>query len=227
MNARPILFNGDMVRALLAGQKTQTRRVAKNIHQDRMFRSGWKVESSDKKSACSTDAPHGFLAEVCPFGKIGDLLWVRETFISGFECDDNGMPTENERIWYRASGGLDCWYDGGSDFPKENIPWKPSIHMPRCASRLTLRITDVRVERLQDITEEDAIAEGINGELCQRFLYSESTKGQLLPAAVHAFSGLWESINSAGSWNDNPWLWVIEFEVIQTNVDTVLKQEAA
>jgi len=237
MKTRPILFSGDMVRALLDGRKTQTRRIAKNISRDRLFRSGWKAESNDKKKAVSTDAPAGLLAEGCPFGEVGDLLWVRETFISGFEFDANDMPTEKERTWYRANGDLDCWYDGGSDFPKENIPWKPSIHMPRWASRLTLRITNVRVERLQDMegqhpNESDAIAEGVNAiHHGDGAYYYSAFRGEPHPKnwcdPTDAFRELWEQINGPESWTANPWVWVIEFEVIRVNVDAVLKREAA
>lgn len=149
-------------------------------------------------------------------------MWVRETFISGFEFDDNDMPTEKERTWYRANGDLDCWYDGGSDFPKENIPWKPSIHMPRRASRLTLRITNVRVERLQEISEEDAKAEG-----CDNSKSDAAVAAGWYEKPCRAFQRLWEQTYGSDSWTANPWVWVIEFEVIHASVDTVLKQEAA
>lgn len=255
MKARPILFSGDMVRALLDGRKTQTRRALKIQPSN-----GWEFGTASNEEiilgAITSSHPkkgrfgafirreiwegagkfqHDVIA--CPCGRPGDLLWVRETFISGFEFDDNGMPTEQERTWYRANGDLDFWYDGGSDFPKENIPWRPSIHMPRWASRLTLRITNVRVERLQDMegqhpNESDAIAEGVNAiHHGDGDYYYSAFRQEPHPEnwcdPTDAFRELWESINGPESWTANPWVWVIEFEVIHANVDTVLKEQAA
>jgi hypothetical protein len=225
MKTRPILFNGDMVRALLDGRKTQTRRLVKpQPAPDQSWR-GWVIESSNQRhEGCASWVVDGIgplstinATYARPPCEAGDLMWVRETFISGFEFDDNDIPTEKERTWYRANGDLDCWYDGGSDFPKENIPWKPSIHMPRRASRLTLRITNVRVERLQEISASDSKAEGA----------PDTSRPGVQISLKRGFQNLWMRINGGDSWDANPWVWVIEFEVIHANVDTILKQEAA
>ena len=214
MKARPILFNTDMVQAILAGRKTQTRREAKNIFAAPRFRSGWKAVRADGKSAVSTDAPAGLLGEACPFGYPGDLLYVRETFRvfdSSAECacyDHCVCSRHNGKPMYFADGFC----------TKDDYKWNPSIHMPRWASRLTLEITDVRVERLQEISEEDAEAEGVNRAPGGNFgtdSYSSKT----------AFCILWDSIYS--NWNANPWVWCVEFKVHHCNVDTLLREREA
>lgn len=175
MAERPILFSGEMVLAILDGRKTMTRRVVK------------------PQPEPDTDCPHHVgtgierKARICPYGKPGDRLWVRETFCS--------FPDGN--IFYRA--------DNDERAPMKG--WKPSIFMPRALSRITLEIKNVRVERLQDISENDAKAEGTDGE---RYL------GQGFDHCVYreAFRTLWESINGPGSWESNPWVWVVEFKQI-------------
>jgi hypothetical protein len=174
---RPILFSGEMVRAILDGRKTQTRRVVKPKPDD----SG--LWNNDK----------------CPYGKPGDRLWVRETFF-----------VDGPRIQYRAD------HHGA---PKETI-WKPSIFMPRHASRILLEIADVRCERLRDISEADAIAEGVAsfrpvpGDGDPETLYANyMNKGRLsYRKAYFSFMTLWQSINGPESWNANPWVWVITFK---------------
>ena len=164
MKERPIIFKGEMVKAILDGRKTQTRRVVKNVEDLTVF-------FRDDKFGCPFK---------CPYGKPGDRLWVRETW-----ADVN--TSEGPAICYRADGDV-------------QIIWRSSIYMPRWASRITLKILDIRVERLQDISEKDAIAEGIQP--------SDYAK----PKA--AFMRLWDSINAkkpGKSWKDNPWVWVIEF----------------
>ena len=216
MKARPILFNTDMVKAILAGQKTQTRREAKNIFAAPRFRSGWKAVRPDGRAAISTDAPAGMLGEACPFGQPGDLLYVRETFAI---CDDNSI------------------HDGGAIYlasdPCGADRWKPSIHMPRWASRLTLEITDVRVERLQDISEEDARSEGIQSKPGIAVIEGKQTPspayfvGGLHPegSPSEAFRSLWSSIYS--NWHTNPWVWVVEYKVHHCNVDALLREREA
>ncbi|MDF0553180.1 hypothetical protein [Kamptonema sp. UHCC 0994] len=161
--SRPILFKGEMVRAILGGAKTQTRRI---VH----------LKMTDKP---------------CPYGVAGDTLWVRETF-----CEING------KLIYRATAP--------KDFIKPGC-WQRSIFMPREACRLELKILDTWVEPLNSISEEDAIAEGIVKlqipTLCRR--------DQVFDNAIEAFKMLWEKINGAGSWEKNPMVWVIEFEVIK------------
>lgn len=189
MKDRQILFSGPMVRALLAGTKTQTRRVAKpQPVYDGRFAGGWKLKGKKghEAAACSP-----LIAELCPHGQPGDLLWVRESFAHIYR--DNSFPERRsfEDVAYMADGhGIDIGAYGS---------WKPSIHMPRWASRITLEITSVRVERLQDISEADARAEGAS---------------QHPDGPWHAYRSLWTLINGADSWEANPWVWVIEFKRI-------------
>lgn len=168
MSTRPILFSGPMVRAVMEGRKTQTRRKMKT------------------PPDCFENPLSVLFA--CPYGQVGDRLWVRESFAV---CEDNN-------IFYKADGKPDPW-DGW-----DGVKWKPSIHMPRQASRITLEITGIRVERLNDISEADAIAEGCQ---CAGVPASLTNRG--------AFAKLWESINGFDSWSVNPWVWVVEFKVVK------------
>ncbi|MEQ7870707.1 hypothetical protein V6R97_08640 [Chromohalobacter salexigens] len=193
MKERPILFSGEMVRALLDGRKTQTRRVVK--------------PAKDRNGSGCQLAPCEIAGEInngdyclCPYGQPGDRLWVREAFRS--RRVDN-LPGD---VAYRAD------HPGEKTVPNSyGRSWKPSIHMPRWACRLLLEVTAVRVERLQDITEDDAWNEGV-----QDWMGKETPwKGELAPVSVHAFAALWESINGSDSWDANPWVWVVEFRVIE------------
>ena len=188
MKERPILFNGDMVRAILSSTKTQTRRVAK--------------PSKDRELGCDL-AVCELAGEVnggdytnSPYGQPGDRLWVRETWNRTNPGGAEGVYYHRADTHFPASiGGGPIWTD---------TAWRPSIHMPRAACRLELEITAVRVERLQSITVGDAIAEGCpGGEHGDRY------------AAVEQYRALWESINGAGSWSTNPWVWVIEFKRLE------------
>lgn len=206
MKERPIIFSAPMVRAILSGAKTQTRRVMK-------VRCHSICEGDDGKLwPWSEDAE---LAEdfwhPCPFGQPGDRLWVRETW----------KHIEGGAI-YDASGGTIDAFDPETiyraDRPNRYGPWMSPIHMPRWASRITLEITDVRVERLQDISEADAVAEGckpIRPELVQDGLIVRPGR-----SAVEEFRLVWEQIHGGGSWEKNPWVWVIEFKKLE-------QQEAA
>lgn len=233
--ARPILFNAQMVRALLDGRKTQTRRVLKP--QPTLAQRMWSWASRTLLVASWSDgasvAP-GVLSH-CPYGRVGDLLWVRETFAME-NCREvgpypkphsDGRPSREhedsedggwwEQPHYRATDETPCLaYEDGH----EGCRWRPSIFMPRWASRLTLRITDVRVERLQDITEEDAYAEGITDAQAMEFNDDGS------PDPVLAFFDLWNEINGVAASDANPWVWAVSFEVIHKNVDQVLEAEA-
>lgn len=177
MTEHPIIFSGPMVRAILRGQKTQTRRIAR-----------W-----DQRFPPDAELRDELVCH-CPYGSAGDLLWVRETWSS--ILDD--ARTDSERVVYRA--------DLGSSADKVQV-WRPSIHMPRWASRLTLRIAEVRVQRLQEISEEDAEAEGITGD--------EALVGQIANPFRTAYADLWDSINAKRGygWGANPWVWVLTFEV--------------
>ena len=191
MSERPILFSGPMVRAILEGRKTQTRRVAyippnaiiPETQIDDLSTWLYWMEEDDEA------ALYILWAARCPYGKAGDHLWVRETW-----CYRNGhMIASKECIQYKAEG-FDPIYDSR---------WHPSIHMPRWASRLTLRITDVRVQRLQEITEDDAKAEGfreIDTMGCQGY-------------ARDFFQETWDKINGKRApWARNPWVWALTFE---------------
>lgn len=182
--AQQIRFNAKMVRALIEGRKTKARMPMKRQPVD--VGGG----SIDHYGQDAMDA----IARQCPYGKAGDLLYVRETFAEA-DC----------RIAYKADDddGIHCLVSR----------WTPSIHMPRSTSRITLEITSVRVERVQDISEEDAMAEGVTAELVP-------PDGGSMPH-VQGFSNLWNSIYN--NWTANPWVWVIEFKVHMINVDSFLR----
>jgi hypothetical protein len=214
----PILFSGEMVRAILDGRKTQTRRVVKPPLQNSDYPNP-KLDSgefcvcpdllptSDKRELvivhCESRGIYRhmgskvFAEEFCPYGVPGDRLWVRETWSrveNGHWCPIGGDPV------YKADGGS---YSGSG------FRWISSIHMPRWASRITLEITGVRVERLQGISEEDCIAEGCDG--------SSAGFGEAVSKTLsHAwFFQLWDSINDKKHpWASNPWVWVIEFRKV-------------
>jgi hypothetical protein len=155
----------------------------------------------------------------CPYGQPGDLLWVREAWQPVWAEADEPAPEglrskEGWSIGYAADQIVD-WYDGESLTSR----CKPSIHMPRWASRLTLEITDVRVQRLQEISEKDALAEGIE----PRCWLGQSTP---LPP-VASFRGLWESVNGPESWAENPWTWALTFKVHHQNIDDFLQMREA
>ncbi len=194
--ARPILFSAPMVLAILEGRKMQTRRVVKRQGdmefdpQDPHYGPYWLAYAAG-------DAEGENARVRCPYGKPGDRLWVRETHalvpVSAYLCSKDVQQTINPVDPYYAS-----IYRQGWDRSESGIRWRPSIHMPRWASRITLEIAAVRVERLQDISEDDARAEGIN---C----------GNPEPSAKDAFCYLWHQIHGCNSWHTNPWVWVVEF----------------
>lgn len=194
MKERPVIFNGEMVRAILDGRKTQARRPVKFPFLDKNM--GCELAGNELVS----EVRAGNYSNV-PFGRIGDRLWVREAYQGPlFEFDQMGTYLEDtskferpEFCEYRADGGKTPEYYDADD--NLRYGWKPSIHMPRWASRILLEITAVRVERLQDISEADAIAEG-------------GTKH----FNIDWFWPLWASIYGVDSWNANPWVWVVEFK---------------
>lgn len=202
MKERPILFSGEMVRAILDGRKTMTRRVMKRQPHGA---GEWVLRGENWlfPDVCP------YITIKCPYGQPGDRLWVRETWASldGVDhlspkdiellCRDAGYKTGPcGDLWYQADNSYRQWGDDKQTKGK----WRPSIHMPRWASRINLEITDVCVERLQDISEEDARSEGINNPL-----------GSL---ALNIFPSLWDSINlkRGYGWDSNPWVWVVEFK---------------
>lgn len=219
MKERPILFSDPMVRAILDGRKTQTRRVApiddiRLTHHDggilawsvRFAKPHKRALSSHSGGRFSEDEARRVIAAMyCPYGQPGDRLWVRETW----------RHIEGGAVYDAAGGVMDAFEPETkyrADWPLYRGRWKPSIHMPRWASRILLGVTGVRVERLQDISEADARAEGAP---C---VDEVSGREALFPDADQAgswrpgFRVLWESINGEGSWDANPWVWVVEFE---------------
>ena len=198
MKEKPILFKGEMVRAIrcVDNPKSQTRREVNP-----------QPEGNDEIGFSGERPP-------CPYGQVGDRLWVKETFSTDFK---NYYP--HDPIWYRTdddrasliehrNGVQGIW----SPESKQFVPfkWKPSIFMRRAFSRLTLEITKIRVERLRDISEEDAIAEGVQplSHGFKNYLVADLQCGD----ARMSYMSLWESINGEGSWAKNPWVWVIEFK---------------
>lgn len=222
---RPILFSAPMVRAIQEGRKTVTRRPIR-------FQPNVPVTDAIPRrnfphGPATIDwywrPKHGHLNGVpsagwdfkCPYGQPGDRLWVRETwFCDHFEVMRGPYlkPDDLDIGEAREDGTLVYAADGLTPFEAEQPAWKPSIHMPRWASRILLEITEVRVEQLQNICEEHAIAEGVDVSICQQFLETSPTRHQCKLAALHGFSGLWESINGAGAWDSNPWVWVVNFK---------------
>ncbi|MDR8400080.1 hypothetical protein NE850_27605 [Paraburkholderia sp. USG1] len=222
MKERPILFSGPMVRALLDGSKTQTRRVVKHQPPDDVAHItvahyeptvvDWRGEEEPGSVIFGAYSEDGSWGCKCPHGQPGDRLWVRETWRGVVEINPPGKSMELgvaryvpdqeycRRVEYQATQGRD------------SEPWRPSIHMPRWASRITLEVIGVRVERLQDCSEQDAIAEGI-GKTPAGFwsTYGRSgVDGTYSPRS--SFHCLWELINGAESWAANPWVWVVEFK---------------
>ncbi len=204
---RPILFNSAMVRAILDGRKTQTRRVIK----------GLGIVPGIGEVLKGSDNAREWL-EYCPYGKVGDLLWVRETWGDCTKGSDITAGTHWDKPLYKADAdayGL-LGHDGMGPIYAEEIRWRPSIHMPRRASRILLELKNIRVERLNDISENDAMDEGV-GELCfDEVEYCEICKkiGGAIGDHKPVFIQLWQFINGPGSWDRNEWVWVIEFKQI-------------
>lgn len=204
MKERPILFSAPMVRAILDGSKTQTRRIVKNP--DRAI-AGCDVSGL-------LDQPK-VLSEYCPYGKPGDRLWVRETTGIDDVTSDRvilaNYLADGAPVLYSSCDDLE--YNGSAAHWWYSRDICPSIHMPRWASRITLEIVGVRVERLNDISEADAKAEGILQVKSDGYQNYDGTGGYW-GSAINSFETLWESISGAGSWTTNPWVWVIEFKPI-------------
>ena len=180
---KPILFSTPMVQAILDGRKTQTRRVIKDKDITNWFDidvDGKPIAYIDQETGDSYPPTHR--AKYQP----GDILWVRETWAKRIHSDN--------RYYYKADNNL------GAIFNREDDKWRPSIFMPREAARIFLRVKNVRVERVQDIGEEDALAEGV--------------EWLNFATAKEAFTALWDGINGKRvyGWDTNPWVWVVEFE---------------
>lgn len=215
MTDRPILFSAPMVRAILDGRKTQTRRAVKPQPSTVDDAGRWYRMKSGGESLMTSAYP-------CPYGAPGDQLWVREGFAVQPELwADNHGP---QPIHYTADQVIG--FAGKPDQRQiEDYRSKPSIHMPRWASRITLRITDIRVERLQDIkgqhpSESDAIAEGVraihhgDGE-CYYSAFRDEPHPKNWCDPADALHELWNKINGPGAWDANPWVWVVCFERVK------------
>ncbi|EPP2376523.1 hypothetical protein V3G61_12595 [Klebsiella pneumoniae] len=202
MTERGMIFNADMVRAILDGRKTQTRRIMKP-QPDPCPRGGhWWPSNVFKTMLHVEDEMQngkggwgGLVGDACPFGDVGDRIWVRETWAEA------GASAPDLKL-YRANypEHVPSIYENVP--PAEEIRWTPSIHMPRWASRILLEITDVRVERLRSMSQDDARAEGVI-----------AASGPM--EAGLAFRELWDSIYGEESWKANPWVWVVEFKRVE------------
>ena len=200
-----MLFSGAMVRAIQSGVKSQTRRVIKPSPIERdgrwfFYKRGFPVFLEGPATA----------ANACPYGQAGDRIWVREAFSGARAYETHGYPLKEwgNKIWF--------WADGNPERGDWTKP-RPSIHMPRHLSRITLEIVGVRVERLQDISTMDAWAEGIPdapppGVYVERVDdFVRWSDGVMREDPKAAYRQLWESINGPGSWSENPWVWIVEF----------------
>ncbi len=213
MKERGMIFNSDMVRAILDGRKTQTRRIVKGTDGAVKFCKEWDINGEEifvvlgEKDHTGMNPVFGAIS--CPFGAVGDRIWVRETWAEAGAC----AP---DLKLYRANypEHVPSIYENVP--PAEEIRWTPSIHMPRWASRILLEITDVRVEQLNAISEEDARAEGIIDGGCLNCGEPEPCGcANPEPDATDAFAYLWQSIYGQENWNANPWIWVIEFKRVE------------
>lgn len=215
MTERPILFNGEMVRAILEGRKTQTRRLVKpepspywnpvvGFYNPTVIKNGGD-EAPGPEIFGASDESEG---RKSPYGQLGDRLWVRETFCPIYPQDpdyNGGRPIEYDYAATYKHG------DRMGDLIGEKKKWKPSIHMPRDACRLILEVTAVRVERLNDISEDDAVAEGFE-TVCM------TPTGEDNGSAIYGpdgFAAVWDRINGDSAWGANPWVWVVEFKKLQ------------
>lgn len=226
MKERPILFSGDMVRAILEGRKTQTRRAVKNLDPQNLV----ETMSDAQWRKVNRELPPDFTASyLCAYGQPGDRLWVREKHRLWFPMLNNGNPVDdywhvryaadNTEIKTRAGYDCDCDSPAELGIDIEPAKWRPSIHMPRWASRITLEITGVRVERLCQISEDDARAEGVQDGGCVNCGNSSFPNPcgcrDPHPSYVDAFDRLWMDINDESSWHRSPWVWVIEFKRVE------------
>ncbi len=227
MKERPILFSAPMVRAILEGRKTQTRRILKDTGL-------YAIEPHHGAETAARE--RAALATQCPYGQPGDRLWVRETWrYTAGSLEESRAITEDMTsgvaVDWRATYTDNCMKILGfsreeAEMADDFETWRPSIHMPRWASRILLEITGVRVERLQDISDNDIEVEGTaqwikNGGNVYAprpgfdGKYPDETGKVFVKPNRLAFCSLWESINGTGSWDANPWVWVMEFKQLK------------
>ncbi|HFT1542582.1 TPA: hypothetical protein ACH27N_001597 [Klebsiella quasipneumoniae subsp. similipneumoniae] len=241
MTERGMIFNAEMVRAILAGRKTQTRRIMKvqpseaftpmNMALDTDYKARWYtpgvvdkdgyLQPASKEVFGVSNENEGYS---CPFGAVGDRIWVRETARCEWQRGDFKDAAFETGVTYKADGEHQSFRSAEQHktFPRRShaangdLAWHPSIHMPRWAIRILLEITDVRVERLNAISEEDARAEGIIDGGCLNCGEPEPCGcANPEPDATDAFAYLWQSIYGQENWNANPWVWVIEFKRVE------------
>ncbi|ECJ2555356.1 hypothetical protein [Salmonella enterica] len=211
MKERGMIFNAEMVNAILSGRKTQTRRPIK-WKQTRFTEIAERDDGSLWPWAEDCERG-GDIWFACPYGEIGDRIWVRETWqVIHDHIDESShveyrtyapsIPKEKDRYWHTVYAE----HFGDESREDRGFPWRPAIHMPRWASRITLEITDVRVERLRGLSEEDAKSEGII-----------PSAGGVLPGWEYRinFRDLWMDIYGTDNWEANPWVWVIEFKRVE------------
>lgn len=241
-SVRPILFSAPMIRALLAGRKTQTRRLASSATKRYGIKGrdhfathtpsprlkqingqpDWCVEMISIEHGLwhpetNTKGSSAWYAK-SPWGGPGDLLWVRETWKPiGMQSTCTGP----DHVYFAAS----------DDSENDDTPWKPSIFMPRWASRLTLAITDVRIERLQSISEADAEAEGVKKVkdhcyVVEGFGYDANGMGLCHSRPSIPYAQLWDHINGAGAWDANPWVVALTFTIHRQNIAAYLSQRS-
>ncbi len=208
MTERPIRFLTDMVKAILEGRKTMTRRVIKPQPIKRTDYCGGYILETKKATTSIKSFNEGLYQDICPFGKVGDKLWVRETW------DFRPMAGRSAIIGYKADRSSKGFTvpEGFNQLVYEPTRYRPSIHMPKWASRITLEILDIRVEKLHQIEDKDCYAEGIN---C--FEAQHLPEPHLTPTEV--FRNLWNSLHKKQyRWEDNPWVWCISFKRLQWSI---------
>nr|WP_288666680.1 hypothetical protein [uncultured Anaerotignum sp.] len=215
MAIKPILFNTEMVRAILDGKKTCTRRIVKGaIPDDAMW--GYTMFTPKGYISCRGTFPVGYGEKFfkLPYQK-GDILYVRETWQFLYELDGNEQPVEETGKYYYAATDITLFntYVDENGAKHDYVPWRPSIHMPKEAARIWLKVTDVRAERLKELTEDGAKAEGANQKNGKNVGWEEKMRR----TAIERFAEIWNSTIKKSDldrygWDANPWVWVIEFE---------------
>ncbi|MEX8082413.1 hypothetical protein [Acinetobacter baumannii] len=232
MKERPIIFNTTMIKAIIEGRKTQTRRLVKP--QPKYFKGDagghwWRCTHVQSMVRVEEELQNpgelykGFIDEVNPFGKKGDRLWVRETFCFGHIDEFDAEHPDDRKLFIDQFDGrnktpIPKQWCIENDVEIEEVVWKPSIHMPRSASRILLEITKIRIERLNQISSWDAVQEGLlKLPVSGRYVVNQGDQyfGAVSNNPCEVFKWLWESIYGSSSWELNPWVWVIEFNVIQ------------
>lgn len=217
---RPILMSAPMVRALLDGRKTMTRRGAKVIN-EYVKREAWEIRTVEGRFYLALVGAEKPIREVfCPYGVPGDRLWVKESWFE--EWDEQCKEFDPPRYRYRATETEHCIKVDGDGFTmfnrdgSEASPWRSPRFMPRAASRLTLEVTGVRVERVQEISEADARAEGAEkmGQDSDGKFYLRDDGSYRI-----GYAGLWAHLNGAESWEANPWVWVLTLTVVPQGPD--------